>query len=162
MFKPVLGFEGLYEVSKEGFVRNARTLYVLKPRKDSDGYLLLTLWIGKPVKAVTVKLHREVAKAFHPNPLNLEQVNHIDGDRANAAASNLEWVNYSQNHLHAYRVLGRKGSNMRAVLATGPKGELRFESISAAAKAGFNRNSIYKCISGEYSHHHGYNWSIET
>lgn len=47
-------------------------------------------------------LHRLVAEHFIPNPLGLPQVNHIDGDRLNNAASNLEWCSASANVLHAY------------------------------------------------------------
>lgn len=47
-------------------------------------------------------LHRLVAEHFIPNPLGLPQVNHIDGNRLNNAASNLEWCSASDNVLHAY------------------------------------------------------------
>ena len=48
-------------------------------------------------------LHRLVAEAFVPNPNKYSQVNHIDGNRLNNAASNLEWVSPSANVKHAYR-----------------------------------------------------------
>jgi len=48
-------------------------------------------------------LHRLVAEHFLDNPHNYTQVNHIDGDRYNNAADNLEWCSASMNVLHAYR-----------------------------------------------------------
>lgn len=49
-------------------------------------------------------LHRVVAELFIPNPNNLPQVNHIDGNRENNKASNLEWVTGSENSQHAYSI----------------------------------------------------------
>jgi len=48
-----------------------------------------------------VFLHRIIAEEFVPNPNNLPQVNHKDGDRWNYHPSNLEWVTGSENILHA-------------------------------------------------------------
>lgn len=160
MWRPVKGFEGLYEIAEDGRVRNARTGYVLKPRKDKDGYLLLCLWIGSPTKKVTVKVHREVAKAFLPNPLGLPEVNHLDGDRANPALCNLQWASTSMNHLHAYRELGRVGPCRKAVVAC--KGEERriYDSLSAAARDGFSRRGIQYCLNGEWLSHGGFTWSL--
>lgn len=53
-------------------------------------------------------LHRLIASYFIPNPNNKPCVNHKDGDKSNNNVSNLEWVTYSENHEHAYRVLSRK------------------------------------------------------
>ena len=55
--------------------------------------------LGNPQK--TISVHRLVAKAFLPNPLQLPEVNHIDGDKTNNAASNLEWTTHQQNIRHA-------------------------------------------------------------
>ena len=46
-----------------------------------------------------------VAQTFIPNPLNYDQVNHIDGNKQNNKVSNLEWCTYEQNKLHAVNVL---------------------------------------------------------
>lgn len=48
------------------------------------------------------KVHREVALAFIPNPYNLPEVNHIDGDKHNNHVSNLEWVTHQQNVQHSF------------------------------------------------------------
>lgn len=158
MWRDIAGFEGLYQVSDEGQIRNARTAYVLKPRKDADGYLLVTIWRGKPVEQFEVKLHREVAKAFIPNPGNKPQVNHLDGNRANATLSNLEWATCSENHFHSFRELGRKVGNEKAIVAENADEKKHFESLKAAERAGFNRRGIQHCLSGNYAQHRGYTW----
>lgn len=48
-------------------------------------------------------VHRLVALAFHPNPLGLPQVNHINGDKGHNHAENLEWVSNAENQRHASR-----------------------------------------------------------
>lgn len=65
------------------------------------GYRRVTLNCG------TYLVHRLVALMFIPNPENHEDVNHIDGNRANCDVSNLEWVSKSNNQKHAYAVIGR-------------------------------------------------------
>ena len=68
--------------------------------------------------------HRYLAEKFIPNPENKPCVNHIDGNRSNNNLDNLEWVNYSENHKHSYKVLGRKPSGRAMMLKNGEiKGE---------------------------------------
>lgn len=93
---------GLLEVSSEGRVRsNMRDGRILKATPDKKGYLRLHVTIKQ--KRYAFKVHRMVAQAFIPNPENKPQVNHIDGDKNNNAASNLEWVSNRENAHHAVR-----------------------------------------------------------
>lgn len=64
-------------------------------------YHQVSLW--KHNVQYTFYIHRLVALAFIPNPLNLPEVNHIDGNRTNNHVSNLEWVDSSGNSYHAVR-----------------------------------------------------------
>ena len=114
IWKDVIGYEGLYQVSNLGNVRgldrkvngkygNIANRYgrVLVPSKKKTGYLGVTFSIEKEKKYYSI--HRLVAITFLPNPKNKPQVNHKDGDKANNKLSNLEWVTQSENGLHAYK-----------------------------------------------------------
>lgn len=62
----------------------------------------------KKLKSCRLYVHRIVAQSFIDNPTNLPQVNHIDGNKSNNFAGNLEWINYSDNHKHAFQLGLRK------------------------------------------------------
>ena len=106
VWKPVNGYEGLYEVSNFGRVRRifryGRPYMTLcKPKITKDGYFESTLF--KENKPTWIRTHRIVANAFCDNPDNKPEVNHIDGNKLNNCADNLEWCTSSENQLHAYR-----------------------------------------------------------
>ena len=58
--------------------------------------------LSKDGKPKTAKLHRVVAEAFIPNPLNKSCVNHIDYDTSNNKVENLEWCTHKENNKHSY------------------------------------------------------------
>jgi hypothetical protein len=101
MWKAIEGTNGMIEVSDDGRVRSLLRgePYVLKTQPDKKGYHRLRITINR--EKMSFKLHREVAKAFIPNPENLPQVNHMDGNKGNNAVSNLEWCTNQQNQIHA-------------------------------------------------------------
>ena len=105
VWKPVVGYEGLYEVSENGEVRNVKTQKVLSPR-NSTSYSMLALFNNG--KRKDLKVHRLVAKSFLPNPQNKPQVNHKDGNKLNNHFENLEWCTNSENQKHAYKTGLRK------------------------------------------------------
>ena len=95
-----------YSVSSHGRVKNNETGNILKPfciGNKSHQYYAVDFY---PIK--NRKIHRLVAEAFIPNPMNKREVNHKDGNHFNNNVENLEWVSGSENCLHAYRVLGRE------------------------------------------------------
>lgn len=112
MWKSIKGYEGMYEISKEGEVRSVpRTTHykdgrigihkgrVLKQQNTKKGYLRVDL--TKDGVRRSHQIHRLVAEAFIPNPEGKEQVNHRDGCKLNNAVSNLEWNSNEENILHA-------------------------------------------------------------
>lgn len=74
---------------------------ILKPFQDTSGYLLVSLF--KNNKRYDRPIHRLVAKEFCL-PINGQEINHIDGNKLNNRADNLEWVSRSDNVKHMFRI----------------------------------------------------------
>lgn len=111
---PILGYEGLYEVSDLGRVKSLPKEWVcgsgrkcshngkiLSLTKSPEGYPQLRLWNNGKVK--THRVHTLMAEAFLSNPSGYKCVNHKDSNRANNILSNLEWVSHSGNRIHALK-----------------------------------------------------------
>lgn len=108
VWRAVKGFPR-YEVSDHGRVRSSAygDPRLLRPGVPRGGYPIVKLHDGPRTKSVRV--HRLVATAFVPNALGAPVVNHINGDKTNNHASNLEWVTRAENNRHAVRT-GLSGS----------------------------------------------------
>lgn len=89
IWKPINGYEGLYEISNTGRVNSLISGRILKTYPNNKGYLYVRLTKDGQHKAFSV--HRLVANAFIPNTERMEQVNHIDGNKQNNYSENLEW-----------------------------------------------------------------------
>ena len=110
-WRPVVGYEGLYEVSNTGQVRSLdkydsmnRFLRgrILRLFTDELGYLRAQLYSNSKRKSFLV--HRLVAQAFIPNPDNLPQVNHRDENPSNDNVDNLEWCDGKYNVNYGTRI----------------------------------------------------------
>lgn len=135
---PVVGFEGLYEVSDFGNVRSLgrrikhsrrpydRVKYggilALRSNLDRSGYIEVGL-VHSTGKKYQKKVHRLVAEAFLPNPFNLPQVNHKDFDVSNNRLENLEWCDAKYNSTYSKHrrsdMKGKFGSRVAAYSMTG-------------------------------------------
>ena len=156
-----------YCVDKNGNVYSMRTKKYLKPIMTNCGYLQVRLWYENQCHHKSV--HRLVAEAFIENPYKKEQVNHKDGIKTNNNAENLEWVTRSENQLHRYNVLWRRGHNpstKEANRATSKKvlcidtGEI-FASITQAARSRGKAQSILSNhLMGRRKYFDGMEWRI--
>ena len=99
-WRPVVGYEGLYEVSSDGDVKNVKTQRVLKPGYSKRGYFQVSLCVLG--KSKTSSIHRLIAMAFIENPESKEHVNHKDGIKINNNLENLEWATPNENSQHAW------------------------------------------------------------
>lgn len=100
-----------YEVSNLGNIRHVhskKNLKVYYGKTNKKGVRPGTVSIILNKKLHKFSIHRLIAYEFLPNINNLPEVNHIDGDRHNNVASNLEWCTGSYNMYHAYRTGLRK------------------------------------------------------
>lgn len=100
IWKDVQGFEGRYQVSNMGRVRNTKRLNILSPSKY-QGYLRVNLSTGKKGKYKTISIHRLVAMAFVDGYSEGLEVNHIDENHSNNVSTNLEWITHKNNVVYA-------------------------------------------------------------
>jgi len=116
--RPVVGYEDLYSVSRDGKIYSHRVrstteqraydidpnnLIELKQTLKTRGYFTVCLYSGKG-KVKYKYVHRLIAMAFIPNPQFLPEVNHIDGNKQNNSIENLEWATHKYNAHHAVRI----------------------------------------------------------
>lgn len=89
-----------FAVSNQGTVINLKTCKKLKPSINYNGYVYVNLW-GDGWRE-NKRYHRLLAELFIPNPKNLPQINHIDGDKTNNDLGNLEWCDNGYNSLNRH------------------------------------------------------------
>ena len=101
IWKEIENTNGVYFVSNLGNVKKENKSIKKTVRKN--GYVKVRIKYDDCVKNPSV--HRLVAIAFIPNPDNLPQVNHIDGNKENNIVTNLEWCTGKENQRHRIEVL---------------------------------------------------------
>ena len=171
-WRDVVGYEGLYQVSDQGRVKSLerkishwrggeRTVKerILKPRTNRYGYLIVGLYAGGKQKMLTV--HRLVCQAFHENLDNKPQVNHLNEDKKDNRACNLEWCTRIENCNHGTRNERSAKNRSKSVGQYTLDGEL--VKIWPSAKeverqAGFHRGIICKAAKGNYKTAYGFIW----
>lgn len=109
IWKPILGYEGFYEVSNYSRIKSLPRVVmrgndklnlkekILSPNKNTSGYLQIGL--SKDGKTRQFQIHRLCASSFIKDNIK-EEVNHIDGNIYNNHISNLEWVSRAENNCH--------------------------------------------------------------
>lgn len=150
-----------YEVSNEGRVRSLDKIIIRdNGRKHTVKGKLLHQWVDDKgyLRCGIGKIHKLVAKLFVPNPNNYEVVHHIDHDKLNNNAENLEWVDdTSHNRMHG-------GQHPCKIVYKYDDFILidTYNSVQEAArKNNISYSNIARCCRGEQKTYKGHIWSYE-
>lgn len=180
IWKPIEGFENLYEVSSLGNVRsldhyvnaknNSRRLVkgrLLKPSLSKIGYYMVGL-----SNRIRAYVHRLVAQAFvpNPNPSEFNVVNHKDENPQNNVYTNLEWCTQAYNITYgsarqkqAAKIRGVFNTkHSKSVEAFNDVGEVvfTFPSMMEAHRQGFDFRLVSACCQGKRHTHKGLHWRL--
>lgn len=181
IWKDVVGYEGLYEVSNFGRVRSVphntfvmrrkdsipyqhRTkAKILSTRKNKWGYIKVNLYRNtvRSREMKTALVHRLVAEAFLDNPNQCKYINHKDENKENNSVENLEWCTASYNNNYG----SRKYTRTRRVRQFSLSGELLNEFYGlreAERKTGVSHAVISACCSGNRSTSGDYKWEYAS
>lgn len=154
--REIPGYSG-YFATEDGKIMGIKGQW-LRQHDMGEGYLYVPITPdGEKNKSVSV--HRLIAKAFVPNPKGNRQVNHIDGNKKNNYASNLEWVTSDENMSHSHKIglrtqkLDRNnGSKItREKMAAIARMYCSGETIGAIGRAvGVSTSCIALAVSGDW------------
>ena len=179
LWKPIKGFENLYEISNFGNVRslertcdwklNGKTYkrhkkaQLLKLNLDSYGYYFVRLFNESNPKGIQVKVHRLVASHFvdNPKPNEYNIVNHKDENPKNSVYTNLEWCNTAYNNTYGSRTKRAIEKEKCPIEAVDSNGNvvLKFESGNEAKRNGYINAML--CCRGLYKTCGGYKWRYQ-
>jgi hypothetical protein len=174
IWKPVKGYEGLYEVSNFGRVKSLERVVNSHPANCKRtlpekirtghvskklGYAMITLSANNVNKSVYI--HRLVAEAFIPNPNNLPMINHKDEDKTNNSIDNLEWCTAKYNMAYSNVFACAKTRNSKPVRQYDYDGNLikEYASSNEAGRAmGVRPYCISFCCRGKIGSVKGFLW----
>lgn len=186
IFKDIKDLEGLYQVSNFGKILSLNYNGTSKPRlmktvKNKYGYLVVKLF--KDRKPKMFRVHRLVAEAFLPNPLNKPYINHkIEGDEGkkinivyinedgsiDEENSTIEWVTAKENINYGTciqrRVKNQTNRNKsKTVLQFTLDGEFirEWPSTRECERNGFNKGHVSSCCNGKRKSHKGFRWEYK-
>lgn len=187
IWRPIRGYENLYEVSNLGKVRSLDKLVrrgtgvmlmkrkVLKPYIDRYGYLLVTLY--KDGKRTTFSVHRLVAMAFQDVCCQFRsglEVDHINTSKTDNRAVNLRWCTRKENNNNPLTKqhysdankgkFGKLNPNSKPIIQYDRQGKFiaEFEGThDAARKLGIHQGNISACCTGKLKSAGGFKWAYK-
>ena len=154
-WKDIPGYEGKYQVSNLGRVKNLIRNNILKPISKRNGYLSVSLVNNKKIKQFLV--HRLVAITFLPNPNNYSIINHKDYDKTNNTIVNLEWCTQKHNVQHSIDHLKLTGVKQVLCLQNN-KIIKQYPGVTYTISDGHIPSCVSRCCKGKIGQHHGYVW----
>lgn len=189
IWKPIKGYEGLYEVSNLGRVKSLERFiksgnkyglhkYGGKILKAGvyRGYLGVSLCKNKTIKQYYV--HRLVANSFIQNIENKLEVDHINTNRSDNRVENLRWVtkkenannpislvNKRNNHKNgADKLIGKLNKKSIPIVAVSTNGDeiLFFDCMKDAFRNGFSLAHVWECVYKRRKSHKGYKWFLKS
>ena len=147
IYKNVVGYEGIYQVSNLGNVKriNKKNLNYLKPLHNGSGYYQVALCVN--CKRKIYLIHRLVSQAFLDNANNYEQVNHINGIKTDNRLENLEWCTPKHNNNHDIKTglkVYKKGdeNKLSKKIIDTQTGEIYQSTLSLSIKLGINKKTL--------------------
>ena len=160
IWKDVKGYEGIYEISNYGIIKNIKTNKIKKQSIDNVGYYVVSLCKNNISKLKRV--HCIIAEAFIPNPNNYPCVNHKDENKLNNDIENLEWCTKGYNNRYGSRVKRITEKKKKKIFQIDSNGIVvkEWDSVKEAANTlGINGTQISRyargVIKGTYK---GYKW----
>ncbi len=157
IWKDIKGYEGLYQVSNFGNIRNSN-FKLLK----TSGKRYLKVGLTKNKKCKFVDVHRLVAIAFVPNLYNKSQVNHKNGNKKDNRFNNLEWCSPKENINHAFSNNLIKTRKKVAQLDKNNNVLNIFSSLTDAHRSTLiNCGSICSALKGRQKYAGGFKWKYQ-
>lgn len=176
IWKDIKGYEGLYQVSNFGRVKSLERRCKAKwytrrvPEKiyaqalDNYGYPIVSLHKNGIRKTFTI--HKLVANAFIERPAECDSINHLDENKENNCAENLEWCTLQENNAYGTRVERLRRTQQRAILQCDLDGNLikEWEGMNFLSRTtGYDQGLISKVCNGVYRHQtaYGFKWKFK-
>lgn len=178
IWKKIDGFDSLYKISNLGIVKSLGKGKSTNPYHNKENLIKTTysktgyekIKLSKDGKRYFFHMHRLVALNFILNTENKREVNHINGNKSDNRACNLEWVTSSENQKHAFKLglqtskIGennKQSKKVRQLTIDGVEVNV-FESINdIKRKLGYNSFGIIKCCKKEKKYKTAYKYKWE-
>ena len=169
IWKDVVGYEGIYEVSDSGQVRTHKNKVthstrhgkrkwkqrILKQKVTQDRTCRVSLYKNKQEK--TWLVHRLVALAFIEKVEGKDFINHKDGNRLNNTVDNLEWCDHKENNNHAFET-GLMTTNQQVILLNKKTKESHYfrSKVKASEFLGRNRGFVSRLLKRKQNEYEDY------